>query len=97
MISEIFCVIFCGTKGPDDEAAIPAAHSPACKNKVALAAIRGNRTLAELVKQIDVHPNQIQDLKKQLITKAEHLFGAGIADAASYEQGLQNPPLRLGS
>ncbi|CCG42716.1 hypothetical protein PHAMO_410003 [Magnetospirillum molischianum DSM 120] len=34
-------------------------HSPAFKAKVALAAIKGDKTLAELVPQYDVHPNQI--------------------------------------
>ncbi len=34
-------------------------HSPLYKAKVALAAIKGERTLAELAEQFDVHPNQI--------------------------------------
>ena len=34
-------------------------HSPAFKAKVALAAVRGDKTLAELVQQVDVHPIQI--------------------------------------
>jgi len=34
-------------------------HSPAFRIKVALAAIKGEKTLAELAKQFDVHPNQI--------------------------------------
>lgn len=50
-------------------------HSPAFKAKVALAAVRGDRTLAELAEQFDVHPNQIQDWKKRLMSSAEEVFG----------------------
>ncbi len=52
-------------------------HSPALKAKVALAVVRGERTVAELAGQFDVHPNQIQDWKKKLVAGAEHVFGAG--------------------
>lgn len=34
-------------------------HSPALKAKVALATLRGDKTLAELAQQFDLHPNQI--------------------------------------
>ena len=34
-------------------------HSPAFKAKVALAAVKGEKTLAELAQQYDVHPNLI--------------------------------------
>jgi transposase len=50
-------------------------HSPSFKAKVALAAVRGDRTLAELTEQFDVHPNQIQDWKKKLLSSAEEVFG----------------------
>ena len=50
-------------------------HSPAFKAKVALEAIRGAKTLAELAKQYDVHPNQITDWKTQLLERASAVFG----------------------
>jgi transposase len=50
-------------------------HSPAFKAKVALDAVRGEKTLAELAKQHDVHPNQIIDWKNQLLSGAADVFG----------------------
>ena len=41
-------------------------HAPAFKAKVALAAVKGDRTLAQLAEQFDVHPNQITSWKAQL-------------------------------
>jgi transposase len=71
-------------------------HSPAFKAKVALAAVRGDRTLAELAEQFDVHPNQIQDWKQKLVTKAETVFGAGVADPADHEQIQQKLHAKIG-
>ena len=51
-------------------------HSPAFKAKVAVDAIRGEKTLAELSKLHDVHPNQITDWKNQLLERAAGVFGA---------------------
>ena len=54
-------------------------HSPAFKAKVALAAIRGEKTLAELAQQYDVHANQITMWKSQLVDSAADVFGSGLA------------------
>ncbi len=58
-------------------------HSLAFKAKVALAAIRGEKTLAQLAEQFDVHPNQITQWRAQLLEGASGGFGAvATADAA---------------
>ncbi len=62
-------------------------HSPSFKAKVAMAAIRGDKTLAELAQHYDVHPNQIQDWKKRLMAQAEHLFENGNAHTESSHEG----------
>ena len=50
-------------------------HSPAFKAKVALAAIKGEKTLAELAEQFDVHANQITSWRAQLLEGAAEVFG----------------------
>src|ERR1700756_1200699 len=52
-------------------------HSPAFKAKVALAAVRGDRTIAQLAEHFDVHPNQITIWKSQLEASASEIFGPG--------------------
>ena len=54
-------------------------HSPAFKAKVALDAIRGDKTLAELAAKHDVHPNQITAWKSQLLEHATEVFANGQA------------------
>ena len=51
-------------------------HTPAFKAKVALAAIKGEKTLAELAQQFDIHPNQITQWKGQLLDGAAGVFGS---------------------
>ena len=52
-------------------------HTPAFKAKVALAAIKGEMTLAQLSAHFDVHPNQITAWKALLQEGAANVFGAG--------------------
>lgn len=49
-------------------------HSAKFKSKVALAAVKGDKTLVELAEQFDVHANQITDWKNQLLESAEEAF-----------------------
>ena len=53
-------------------------HSPAFKAKVALAAIKGEKTLADLAQQFDVHPNQITQWRSQLLEGAAGVFGSEV-------------------
>ena len=50
-------------------------HTPAFKAKVALAAMKGDKTLAELAQQFDVHANQIGQWRSQLLDGAAGVSG----------------------
>jgi len=52
-------------------------HSPAFKAKVALAAVQGEETIAQLASRFQVHPSQIHAWKKALTQGAPELFGTG--------------------
>jgi len=52
-------------------------HTAAFKAKVALAAVKGDRTIAQLAEHFDVHPNQITAWKAQLEGGASGVFGPG--------------------
>jgi transposase-like protein len=52
-------------------------HTPAFKAQVALAALKGDRTVNELASHYGVHPTLIHAWKKQLLTGAEQVFTNG--------------------
>ena len=66
-------------------------HAPAFKAKVALAAIKGEKTLADLAQQFDVHSNQVTQWKAQLLEGATGVFGAAAG------RGLAAPAVDLKS
>jgi transposase-like protein len=49
-------------------------HSPTFKAKVALTAIKGEQTLAQLAERFDVHPTQITQWKEELLHRAVEVF-----------------------
>ena len=60
-------------------------HAATFKAKVALDAIRGELTLAQLSEKYDVHPNQIADWRSQMLERAASVFGG--------DQPAQTPPV----
>ena len=71
-------------------------HSSAFKAKVALSAVKGERTLAELAEQFDVHPNQIQDWKKRLVEGAEDVFGGNAVKTQHNQQEVEKLHAKIG-
>ncbi|QPD03638.1 MAG: transposase [Candidatus Nitrospira kreftii] len=50
-------------------------HGTTFKAQVALAAVKGDKTLAELAEQFGIHPTQITEWKQQLLARAADVFG----------------------
>ena len=65
-------------------------HSGVFKAKVALAAVKAERTLNELAGQFEVHPTQIVQWKQRLVTGASDLFSGGVARDAVQEAALRD-------
>jgi transposase len=71
-------------------------HSTAFKAKVALASIKGDRTLAELAEQFDVHANQIQEWRRRLLDNAQELFGRGAHHKEESEGAIKELHAKIG-
>jgi len=71
-------------------------HSAEFKAKVALAALKGDRTLVELAEQFDVHPNQIQDWKKRLVEGAGDIFSRGSQSDGKDGEAVQALHAKIG-
>ena len=69
-------------------------HSPSFKAQVALTAFKGDKTLAELVQQFEVHANQISIWKNHLLEHAAQIFGA--AGSATAEPDLTTLHAKIG-
>lgn len=71
-------------------------HSPEFKAKVALAAIQGELTVAQLADKFDVHANQITEWKKQLLNSASDVFGKGAQKQESANQTIEQLHAKIG-
>jgi transposase len=63
-------------------------HNPEFKAKVALEALKGDETIAELAHRFEVHPSQIRKWKKSLAEGAAVIFGDGHDQSGKDNQKL---------
>jgi transposase-like protein len=64
-------------------------HTAALKAQVALAAVKGDKTVSELAAVHGVHPTLIHAWKKQLLSGAEELFQGGVKTSSAEHEVLQ--------
>ena len=71
-------------------------HSTVFKAKVAVAALKGDRTQAELAEDFDIHPNQIMDWRKQLLENVDQVFGRSEKQAEESEFKIKELHAKIG-
>ncbi len=71
-------------------------HSPTFKAKVAMAALQGDKTLAQLASQYDVHVNQIQTWRNQLKENMVSLFDSGIDKRKDHDAEIKSLQAKIG-
>jgi transposase len=71
-------------------------HKPEFKARVAMTAVQVELTMAEMVKKFDVHANQITEWKKQLLSGAAGVFGAGVSKTEEAEETIQELHAKIG-
>jgi transposase len=71
-------------------------HSGSFKAKVALPALRGDKTLIEIAQQYQVHPNQVTEWKRQLLERAAEVFEGSVAGKSGGEPDLKLLHAKIG-
>ena len=71
-------------------------HTATFKAKVAMAAIRGDKTLAELAQQFDVHPHQVTAWKTQLQERAKDSFETAVERSERAGPSVKDMQAKIG-
>ena len=71
-------------------------HSGSFKAKVALAALRGEKTLIEIAEQFEAHPTQVTEWKRQLLERAGDVFDGGATAKADIGVDLKVLHAKIG-
>jgi transposase len=71
-------------------------HSAAFKAKVAVAAVKGDQTVADIAQHFEVHPTQVAEWRRQLLERAADVFGAAASTPAAPAVDLKALHAKIG-